>query len=88
MAMALEEAKIAEAHDEVPIGAVIVHHAVTLVDHNAVVPVVERLEPVVVELKVPVLALRDSGFDDECFVRRELPVAMVVANVWIAACPI
>lgn len=26
MAMALEEAKIAEAHDEVPIGAVIVHH--------------------------------------------------------------
>ena len=47
------------------------------VDRDRVVAVVEGLEPVVVELEVPVAADGGRRRDDEGFVRRELPVAVV-----------
>src|SRR5690606_42112853 len=46
--------------------------------------VVERLQPAVVELEVPVLARRRRHLDDQRRVRLERPVAVVVDDVGIA----
>jgi len=52
---------------------------------DLVVPVVERLHPVIVQLKVPREARRRFGIDDQCLVLSELPVAVVVAYVGVAS---
>src|ERR1044072_2118680 len=47
-----------------------------LVDPDRQMPVIQRLHPEVVELKVPVLALRNRRVDHQGFIRSDLPVAM------------
>ena len=55
-----------------------------VVDLHPVVPVVEGLEPVVVELKVPVIAFGWHELDDQGLVGREPPVALEVEEVRVA----
>src|SRR5260370_42566435 len=53
-----------------------------IVDANAKISVVERFHPVVVDLKIPVVAIRDAWkFDYQRFVGRQPPVGMVVKYI-------
>ena len=49
------------------------------------VAVVERLEPTVGQLEVPVVALRGRRLDDESLVGLDFPVAVVVGDVGITS---
>ena len=66
-------------------GPVILVAREMLVRVDPVVAVVQRLHPVVVQLEVPVLALRRHHLDNERLVLRHCPVAVVVGDVGIAA---
>jgi hypothetical protein len=48
---------------------------------NIYVPIVEALHPVVVELKVPVIAVRGCGGEHETFGVVKLPVAVRVVLI-------
>ena len=56
-----------------------------LVGMDGVVAVVQGFHPVVVQLKVPVFALRRHDLDQQRFVLRQCPVAVVVNDVRVSA---
>ena len=56
------------------------------VDMDIVEAVVQRLHPVVVELKVPGVAFGRRRFDHESLFGTQVPIRMEVTGVWITPC--
>ena len=56
------------------------------VDMDIVEAVVQRLHPVVVELKVPGVAFGGRRFDHERLFGTQVPIRVEVTDVWITPC--
>ena len=70
--------------DDDPYTPVVAVGRCVLVDVDLVVAVVQRLQPVIVELEVPAVARGDLSVDDERLVGAEPPITVVVDDVRLA----